>query len=490
MGRWAQIVAFFGVFTAACAGADEVPTGSNDDGGRVVDLGGSPEDAGTEATDLGLDAGLDLGPGEVGTTPDAGPDGGLAITVLTASTTQAGVHFQLLRLVQPGKAPTYAQWFPPPPGTAAPVVVQTQPYDGIDWTPEAVDARWAARGAGLYPDEDGPDYDPARSYSIVYTPLPPARLVADSGLWRFHGFGALYLFGRFYAGGDVANDIDDMVTGLSFLQHTPDVDLARVGIIGGSWGGFLALYGAAYAHPGVQPKVGVALYPVSDFQAERAFVTEVLPTRYTEANSRAASATFFEPYLRRIDATTADRGGFVGLTAPELVARIRGDFLLIHEDWDTLVDFEQSRRLVALAPDHFRPLWILHDGPPHPWDQALTTHGPLLAAFAANGGQTFAWAHLLLGLGGPAQPLYVPFIAADLRALLQHLFGLSRLGVDVAFLAERLQVFCDPRVSTYELNTQTVRPGPETLADELNAGFGTAYDGPSACAQLALGLPP
>lgn len=452
-------------------------------GERLLDAGPSrpPLDAGV------VDAGpADSGPADV----DAGPEP-LVVTALAEVTDDAGLRSTRYRLQRGDAAAGYAQWYPPATdGGVAPVVVLTQPYDGIDWTGEAVDERWAARGPGLYPDEDGPGFDANTSSSIGYDPMTLEEAGDSTFLWRYHGFGVLLLFGRFYAGGDVQNDIDDMTMGLEFLASQPDVDPGRVGIMGGSWGGFEALYGAAYAPAELKPAVGVALYPLSDFEAERRFITEVLPGRYQQPASREASATFFEPYLRRLDATVARNSGFVGLRAEDLVARIDAPFLIVHEDWDTLVSIEQSQRLVSLAPDRFLPLWLLHDGPPEPWDQALTSHGQLLNDFASLGVYPFVFAHLLTHLGAQQQPLVVPWDAPSFRALLELMHRRHREGVDMAFLAAQLSLLCDPRVSTFDVSNQAMVPGGQTVAAELSVVWGVELGAEAACQDLAQGRLP
>ncbi|MCA9556187.1 MAG: prolyl oligopeptidase family serine peptidase, partial [Myxococcales bacterium] len=326
--------------------------------------------------------------------------------------------------------------------------------------------------------------------SIVYEPMSADKAAESTFIWRHHGFGVLMLFGRFYAGGDVANDIEDMTLGFDLLATRDDVDRTRVGILGGSWGGFEALYGAAYARADLRPSVGAALYPLSDFEAERRFVTEVLPQRYTEETTRAASAEFFEPYLRRVDATVVARGGFEGLRAEDLVARIDAPFLVVHEDWDTLVSLEQSQRLVALAPDRFLPLWVLHDAPPTPWDQNPNTHGPLMAEFAGLGVYPALFAHLLTHLGGPAQPLLLPWDTASFRALLTLMHQRQAEGVDVAFLAPRLAPLCDPRITAYAVDTQASATGAEMVAAELGLAWGVALSADAACEALRAGQLP
>jgi acetyl esterase/lipase len=427
--------------------------------------------------DAGVDAGL-----------DAGLDAGFSFTVLSRQTLDGGVSFELLRLTQPGRAASYARWFPPVDGGLAPVVVMTQPYDGIDWTGEEVDARWAAQGAGLFPDRDGPNWDGGNQV-IVYTPQSHAEAADAANLWRFHGFSVLMIYGRFYAGGDVQNDIDDMTAGFEFLARQPTVDRAHIGIVGGSWGGFEALYAAAYARADVRPTAGVALYPLSDFQVEQAYVTQVLPTRYTLASSRDKSQAFFEPYLRRLAPTVARNGGYAALIAGNLVQRITAPFLLIHEDWDTLVSFEQSTQLVSLAPQRFEPLWLLHAAPPAPWDQTVTSHGQLLQQLGPVTDYTFVWAFLLRRLGAPTQPLYVPIDAVGLRALTQLVHDRQAQGQDVRFYAQRLLELTDSRVSTYELTSLAIVPGVQTVAAEVNAVWGTHWTATDAAAQLAQGLP-
>jgi dienelactone hydrolase len=434
------------------------------------------------ASPSGTDAGaLDAG---------AADAGHFQATVLQTLTLDSGVTFELLRLEKPGQAASYARWFPPPvdDGGVQPVVVMTQPYDGIDWTGEAVDARWAQQGAGLFPDVDGPGYD-GGGQSIVYTPQTHETAASDAFLWRLHGFGVLMVYGRYYAGGDVQNDLDDMTVGFDFLAQVPTVDRAHLGIIGGSWGGFEALYGAAYARPDVRPTVGVALYPLSDFQTEVQWVTQTLPARYQTADARAKSQTFFDPYLRRLAPTVARNGGYAGLTGADLVSRITAPFLLLHEDWDTLVAFEESQALVSLAADRFAPLWLLHAAPPAPWDQTVNQHGQLLTSLGGTTDFTFVWAYLLGHLGRAGQPLFVPWDAPNFRALMTLMHDRQAEGKDVRFFAQRLSDLCDPRIITYEMTSGATATGAATVSAELDAVWGTHTTEATVRQTLAQGLP-
>ena len=471
-----------------------VPLGGCKFNGSVRDAGAAWIDDGGGADGGADDGGADDGGAADGGAADGGTRDGTTsaeagetvATLLGEVVDDAGIRSMRYRLERSDGAAGYAQWYAPSvDGGVAPVVVLTKPYEGIDWTGEAVDERWAARGSGSFPDEDSPGYDPASDARIAYRPMTIDEAGESTLLWRRHGFGVLLLFGRFYAGGDVQNDIDDMTMGFDFLAARGDVDRARIGIMGSSWGGFEALYGAAYAAPGARPSVGVAFYPLSDFEVERRYATEILPLRYTKKTSRVMSEAFFDPYLRRIEATRARNQGFDGLRATDLVHRIEAPFLIVHEDWDTLVSIEQTERLVGLAPERFLPLWIAHERPPDPWDVALTTHGPLLSAFAELGVYPLVFAHLLTHLGGPEQSLFVPWDPPSFRSLLELMKERQTEGADIRFFAERLALLCDMRVTIFDASTQQGASGGQLVADELNAVWGTNLTRNEACEKLA-----
>ena len=111
--------------------------------------------------------------------------------------------------------------------------------------------------------------------------------MAEAWLWHVHNFGVLLAYGRFYAGGDIENDRDDMVTAMRFLEASRVVDRQHVGVMGGSWGGFQALYAGAYAPSSVKPAAIVATAPLSDFADELRFITIELPSRYTTLDAHA-----------------------------------------------------------------------------------------------------------------------------------------------------------------------------------------------------------
>lgn len=309
------------------------------------------------------------------------------VTVLGTGTYTSGGdswNYQLLRLPNAAGGFAYAQWFPPPSGAAAPVIVLARPYDGIGWTGEAVDTRWSARGAGCHADEDGPNYDAATSGTTCYAPFTPDAIASESYIHLLNGFGVLAVFGRFYAGGDVWNDVQDMVAGFEYLRSRADVDKSRIGVFGASWGGFLALHGAAYAPDGAVPAAGVALFPVIDFAS---LITHIdnLPNLVAPANLPAYTS-FFDPYVRRILKAAGGRpnqpgADYTRFTATAVGQRLSGRTLIAHDDGDTLIPATHSRSFATSFPAMVDPFWYKQSDSV-PYDTNVLSHGPIIGADA------------------------------------------------------------------------------------------------------------
>lgn len=413
--------------------------------------------------------------------------------VAAGSLTTAGQTwpYQLLRLEVPGRAATYAQWFPPRKQGVSPIVVLTKPYDGIAWTGEAVDAKWATRGGGLHPDDSEPHAGPDSS-PIVYTPTTPERVASESFVYLFHDFGVLAVFGRFYAGGDLQNDRDDMNAGMRFLAQTPNVDTTRIGILGGSWGGYEALYAAADAPATVVPSVGVALSPLSDFAQEVDYVSRVVPSRVSDPALRTRYQQFFEPYFRRIYATTggdplSSGTDYTRWTAAHLAATIQTPFLILHDDWDTLIPVEHTRALVSQAPHRFTPMYLQNTAAVD-WNTLPPDHGPLLSTHG-NVILTLSLGHLLVKLGGAEQPLYIPHAAGTVGAWLRGVRASQEQGRDVSDVVPRLLELTDPRVQMLEATQGTFQPGAAFVAEQVNAVWGTSFTDATVRTALEPGLP-
>jgi len=383
--------------------------------------------------------------------------------------TQARIH-------RPDGGRTYVQWIGSDRPGPRPAVVMTMPYAGIDWSGEEVDARWAGYpldAAGQHLDVDGDGVS-----AIVYERSSVAIASDQAHLHLLNDMSALLVFGRYYAGGSVGDDVEDMKAGMWFLAEQANVDRTRVGTFGGSWGGFESLYASAYADARVRPRVTVALYPPSDFSTWQAHAsTRTSPVR-----------GFLEPYLHRLYATTGGaEGDYTGLRVDDLCAGLPDDTLVLHDELDNLVPVSQSRTLLAACGGE-AVYWPRDTAP----DPGRTSHGPLLEEPTFPSVSTYALVYLHLRLAPPDQAQVVSVVARD--ALAVHL-GLvraaQRAGRDVDWAAPRLHELTDPRLGFLDLGVSpaVVRTGAEVMADAVNATWGTRYTPATIRAALAVGLP-
>lgn len=386
-------------------------------------------------------------------------------------------RYKLLELKCGDKEPTYAQWIEPDTGVARPfpVVAFTQPYAGIGWTGQEVDERWFTRGAGLHLDDSEPSFVPGSDAKIVYDPMTPKQGVEQGSVFTINGFGVLHMFGRFYAGGSIQNDVDDMTCALSYLEQAQGADLERIAILGGSWGGFEAVYGALYAPPEVAPKLGVALYPLTDFEQEWRFVDAA------EANpnptAAAAFRAFFEPYKRRIKQTTGGApgaGDFSGFTHAALAASPNQTrFVTIHDSDDVLVPFTMGQELAIELGERVQPVWVMS---PEPVDVARVslTHGDRMNELSTSL-LTLHTAHIQTQLATPAQQLLVIYDPANLKKLLGYVRAQKDRGQGTQTLAARLAELADPRVILFDTTNNQAKAGAEVISAMVNEVFETGY---------------
>jgi hypothetical protein len=405
-------------------------------------------------------------------------------------------QYELLQLPNADGGYSYAQWFPPTRSEPTPVIVRTEPYAGIDWTGAAVDQRWAAQGNGCFPDVDGPNFQSGVSSTICYEKFSPDRVGAESEIFLRNGFGVLTAFGRFYAGGSVWNDVQDMTAGLKFLGTQSNVDATRIGMFGVSWGGFEAVYGSAYATTGVVPKASVAIAPVIDFQALVNFIDNTIPT-VTNATTLPRYTAFFDPYLRRLLATTGGRPGSPGadysrVTATAIGTRLNTQLLVIHDDSDTILPVAISKSFVAANPVHAQGFWYKQSDTID-YNANILTHGPSGSATVYPPIYTFSISYLFTALGDNGQILIVPYGDADLNGFLQDIRTYQTGGRDVSWVVPRLREFCDSRVYLYDITPGTSIPamsGAELLSAKINSRWGTSFNAVTVCSQLAgSGLP-
>lgn len=480
--RRASWVLSLSVLLVGCGGADTLDAGESADAATSVDAG-QRADAGSVRVD---DAG----------SVDAGElDAGLA--VFTVTELDAGVvmtngrayRYRLLRLEVPGQAPAYAQYLPPEDGGTRPIVVMTQPYGGIGWTGEEVDQRWEAQGGagGLFPDVDAPGFSGDAGDAIVYQPFTPQLGADQAFFFLFHGVGVLHVFGRFYAGGSIENDVQDMVAGFRFLEQEPTVDRQHLGIFGGSWGGFESMYASMRAPPTVRPAVNFSAYPLTDFEQELHMVTH-LDERFSTAVAQENAARFFAPYLRRIRPVT-DREGFTRWNAAAVLAELQTPTMILHDTWDTLVPFAQTQALLDAGV--VQACVVSHPGSPD-WDQLGLAHFTVTdeAPDEESAVLSFAVSHLLTTLLPPQEFVIVPVEGVKLRAFLESQHDHRPVGETRSGLATLLLELTDARVYVLDASANMTFAGADWVAAELNAVWGTSFDAATARAQLQTGALP
>ncbi len=416
------------------------------------------------------------------------------IGVGTAHAAGREITYQLWK-VQAAEGPaTFVEWLAPEGNTPRPAVLLPYAYAGIDWSDDPLDQPWADLPTGGYPDINGPDYQPS-SGTIFFGPVAPPDVVANAHLYLAHNFGVLAVYDRFYLGGDVANDRQDMVNGYAFLVTQALVQAARIGTLGVSWGGFEALYGAAFAPAAVRPVVGVAISPVVDCADEYTWVHTDIQTGVLEPNQRAGYLAFFDPYIRRIVAATGGAPGVAGAdyslwTTDALVSRMTTSFLLIHDTWDLFIPVRQSQVLVTTAPNTFAGLWYDH-ATPVDLNSTPFSHGPLGPAGAYGSATTFAMAFLLTHLADTTQSVTLEYSAQVMTQWFDDLHARQLAGVNVDNVVPRLRELGDPRVTMLEIES-LVEPqgGAGLVAAHLNRLWGTSLTASTLLAALATGLPP
>src|SRR5438445_487288 len=116
-------------------------------------------------------------------------------------------------------------------------------------------------------------------------------------------------------------DLDDQVDGARWLVHTLGVDSSKIGVYGGSYGGFITLM-AMFTRPGVFA-AGAALRPVTDW------------------------AHYNHPYTARILNQPQDDTTAYQQSSPIYFAQgLRGHLLICHGMVDDNVHFEDTARLI------------------------------------------------------------------------------------------------------------------------------------------------
>ncbi|WAS91328.1 alpha/beta hydrolase family protein [Nannocystis punicea] len=484
------------VLTLAACGGD--PAASASDGGA-----GTTKAATNDATSTSPTSGDDTGPVPTGTTATGGDVTSTAATDATTdeptgewqfvtlaeqafplNNTEVTVEF--IRAERPDGGRSYLL-YQHGPAARAPLVIQTQPYAGIDWTGEEVDERWAAMGDGAHPDVDAPNYNDQDS--VAYQLQDPAEAVGSNNVWAFNGFAAIHAYGRFYAGGTLADDVLDAVAPYAFARTRPDeIDLERIGAFGSSWGGMMALFGASQAPPDAAPRTVVPISAPSDFVDLWTWSTDT----FLMASANPGMVTgFYSPYWRRatpILGTPPDGAPAGPYTHAGLCPGLPGTIIVPHDTWDAIIPVTQTQGLAA-ACANVEPIYWPR-ATPLDLGKATMTHGPFAGEGLVPSVLIYTYAALALSLAPPeATNVYSLTSGPSLVLHLQLVLAEQKAGKDVAWIVPRLRELADPRLQTLVAETNQLQPSADVLATAVNEVWSTAFDANSLRTQLETGLP-
>jgi hypothetical protein len=196
-----------------------------------VGCGGSPQS--TDAN-VSVDSGTDSAAGYRWTVKQQ----------VSFSTSNRTFSSQLIAISRGTDPVTYVHFIASDKAGPRPTVVLTEPYASVAFSEEEVDLRWAqyflarnnplpGQTSFLHPDVDGPAASAAIEIFYEHRSVVAAQQLATPHL--LNDFAVVMVYGKFYAGGSVTQDIADMRAGMWLVAELPEVDAGRVGIMGGKF---------------------------------------------------------------------------------------------------------------------------------------------------------------------------------------------------------------------------------------------------------------
>ncbi|MDC0745366.1 alpha/beta hydrolase family protein [Polyangium mundeleinium] len=370
----------------------------------------------------------------------------------------------------------------------ASVVVDMAPYTGIDWTGEEVDTRHATENPGpfgLYPDTDAP-LDPPSTETCAYGFVSVETQIQGEAFHLLNGHAVIVAFGRFYAGGSLADDAADAAAPFHYIEaHAADFEPSRIGVHGNSWGGFMALAGVGRRPAGQSIRAVTAANPPTDFVDLYDYWMTTLPAVYPYKDELG----FFEGYRRRIEAATGgppaeDEAAFAAWRRDALCAGLDGDVVIPQDDWDTLVPVTQTESFLAACSEKARGLFWRRRTPVE-YAAIHLAHGALEQEPGFPSSRTLGFLHLHRSLANESDAVLAYYEDAALRIFFQTVHDAQVDGKDITYAAPALADLLDPRVAAYDLGTTKATPGPELASALVSDIWGT----PVTPADLAQGFP-
>lgn len=265
--------------------------------------------------------------------------------------------------------PVYAQFVKSCPSGQCPVVVISDPYSGISWSGETIDAQWCGRANATtgysWSDENGPLYQVGSSIGTLnYKCNSPQEAANIGGLFLLSEINIMIIYGRFYAGRTLDDYVNEFVRASESLNQISEVDINRVAFFGASLGGFITLNSALRTN--AKLKGLVVMSPLIDIGEQLDYI-ESLPSK-VNANSSLLSRfqKFFDPYQRRVYGFT---GGarlpsastqYEKFRPSSVSANLKVPTLLIEDDWDTLIPVAPAKQMADAIPSQVNKIWFQH----------------------------------------------------------------------------------------------------------------------------------
>ncbi|MBT3356578.1 prolyl oligopeptidase family serine peptidase [bacterium] len=321
-------------------------------------------------------------------------------------------NYKLIRL-EGENDPAYAVYYPNQ--NAKETILITAPYEKIDWSGERIDSHhW-------------------KPHSVV-------DATESANLSLINGFAVLLVYARFYEGGNINNDIEDIVAGLKFLENKTE----KIGIYGGSWGGFEALYGAV--NSSVKPVVGVAFYPPSDMES------------WLNWTKESPGEDFWKPYQKRVE--EGAKNEYEKWNHEYIARNLETNFLIVHAYQDTLVPFSQSYDLVN-SSDRFDEMWLLKK-------EEKLSHGKSLHAEKISMETMSSFVYLMRGLTD--RELLMIFDRVGVDNYLADLEVLKEGGEDISWSKSLFEKMFSPNINYYDVETAKIVTSQE-LKKEYQEGI-------------------
>jgi esterase/lipase len=402
--------------------------------------------------------------------------------------------YQLLEAQSGSKNPTYMQWIPNETNTSSGAVIIYYPYESINWTGLAIDSKWYNLSSGGHPDEDGPYYNPLTSSSIYISPMTHLTAAQSNSIFMINKLHTLIVYGRFYSGSTVADDVQTIVDAYRFLNTKDVVDKTKIGIHSGSWGGVGVLFGTKAAEAySLKPKTISIAYPVSDLKALLAYIDSI-PTLTSDLTKQSEYAAFFDPYQRRLNKATEALAGqssrYDKYSSSEL-ASIDSSIFVIHDDWDTLVPSSLTNNLLNTMTGADKYVYYQRHSSALNYTTAILSHSQTLQPIDLTTVLTWNYLFLITELTDPSLLRVTIFSLNSFVAQFQHMKAMFDAGQDTTLFRKSLALLCRPNFFMNDSDSGTTYSGSDVLVFMMNNYYliGWAADGPSSCAKL-LTTPP